>query len=87
MADSALHAEVRFGAQGRLVIPAPIRKILGFQTGNVLVARVENDHLVIEKPESVEQRIRARFRKSGGRSLSEELIAERREEARREAEP
>jgi hypothetical protein len=53
----------------------------------MLVARVENDHLVIEKPESVERRIRARFRKSEGRSLSEELIAERREEGRREAEP
>jgi len=53
----------------------------------MLVARVENDHLVIEKPESVERRVRARFRKAQGHSLSEELIAERREEARREAEP
>ena len=49
-----------------------------------LVARVEDDHLVIEKPESVERRIQSRFRKSRARSLADELLAERREEARRE---
>ena len=48
-----------------------------FSPGETLVARVEDDHLVIEKPESVERRIRARFRKSRERSLAEELIAER----------
>ena len=84
MAYSKLHADVRFGAQGRVVIPARIRKALGFQPGETLVARVEDKRLVIEKPESVERRIRARFRTSGGRSLAEELIAERREDARRE---
>ena len=84
MAHSKLHADVRFGAQGRMVVPAPIRRALGFQPGEALVARVEDDHLVIEKPESVERRIRARFRQSAGRSLAEELIAERREEARPE---
>ena len=82
MAYSRLHADVQFGAQGRVVVPAPIRKALGFQPGEILVARVEDDHLVIEKRESVERRIRARFRRSGGRSLADELIAERREEAR-----
>ena len=86
MAVSKLHADVQFGAQGRVVVPAPIRKALGFQPGETLVARVEDDHLVIEKPESVERRIRARFRKARGRSLAEELVAERREEVRRENE-
>ncbi|MCY4221117.1 MAG: AbrB/MazE/SpoVT family DNA-binding domain-containing protein [Thiotrichales bacterium] len=84
MAYSRLHAEVQFGAQGRVVVPSPIRKVLGFRPGDTLVARVEDDHLVIERPESVERRIRDRFRKSRGRSLAGELIAERREEARRE---
>ena len=87
MAFSRLHADVQIGAQGRVVVPAPIRKALGFQPGETLVARVEDDHLVIEKPESVERRIRARFRKAGERSLAEELIAERREEVQRENEP
>ena len=85
MAFSRLHADVQFGAQGRVVVPAPIRKALGFRPGDTLVARVEDDHLVIEKPESVERRIRARFRKFTGRSLADELVAERREEARRES--
>ena len=38
-----------------------------------------------EKPESVERRIRDRCRKSRGRSLADALVAERREEARRES--
>ena len=86
MAYSKMHADVQFGAQGRIVVPAPIRKALGFQPGETLVARVEDDHLVIEKPESVERRIRARFRGAAGRSLADELITERREEARRDIE-
>ena len=87
MADFPLHTEVRFGAQGRLVVPAPIRKALGFLPGDTLVARVEDDHLVVEKQDSVERRIRARFRKAKGSSLAGEFIAERREEARRETGP
>ena len=70
-----------------MVVPAEMRRVLGFLPGETLVARVEDDHLVIEKPESVERRIRARFRNSGSRSLADELIAERRGEARREDEP
>lgn len=84
MPGSAVHADVRLGPQGRLVVPAPIRKALGFRPGETLVARIEDGHLVIEKPEAVERRLHARFRKFEGRSLAEELIAERREEARRE---
>ena len=67
-----------------MVVPAPIRKALGFRPGETLVARAEDGHLVIEKPESVEHRIRARFREARERSLAKELIAERREEARRD---
>ena len=84
MSDHTVHADVRLGAQGRLVVPAPIRKALGFRPGETLVARVEDEQLVIEKPEAVERRLHEYFRKFEGRSLAEELIAERREEARRE---
>ena len=66
------------------MVPAPIRKALGFRPGEVLVARVEDEHLVIEKPEAVERRLHEYFRKLEGRSLAEELITERREEVRRE---
>ena len=37
------------------------------------------------KAESAERRLHAHFRKFQGRSLAEELIAERRDEARRDA--
>ena len=87
MPDSVIHADIRLGAQGRLVVPAPIRKALGFQPGEALVARIENGRLVIEKPESVERRLHSYFRKFEGRSLADELIAERREEVRQEGDP
>ena len=67
-----------------MAVPASIRKALGFRSGERLVARIEDEQLVIEKPESVERRIRARFRNAAGRSLTDELVAERREEVRRE---
>ena len=70
-----------------MAVPASIRKALGFRTDERLVARVEDEQLVIEKPVSVERRIRARFRNAAASSLAEELVAERREEVRREVEP
>lgn len=51
---------------------------------DALVARVEDGRLIIEKAEAVKRRVRARFDKLKGRSLAAELIAERRDEARRE---
>lgn len=84
MPHSTLQIEVELGAQGRLVVPAAIRKMLGFEPGETLLARVEEGRLIIEKAESVERRVRARFDKLKGRTLADELIAERREEARRE---
>lgn len=83
---TALQAEVQFGAQGRIVVPAALRKALGFRTGESLVARVVDGCLVIEKTDSVERRIHARFEKAKNQSLADELIAERRAEARRESE-
>ncbi|MDJ0861799.1 MAG: AbrB/MazE/SpoVT family DNA-binding domain-containing protein [Gammaproteobacteria bacterium] len=85
MAEPALQADVQLGAQGRLVVPAALRKALGFEAGEILLARVEDGRLVVEKAEAVERRIYERFEKVKGRSLADELIAERREEARREA--
>lgn len=79
-------SEVRIGPQGRLVIPAPIRKALGLRRGDVLTARVEDERLVLEKREHILARLKGRFAGiSSDTSLVEELIAERRSEARREA--
>lgn len=85
---SRASARIRVGQQGRVVIPAELRQALAIQPGDVLVARSEQDKLVLERPRAVLERIRERFRAAvpRGISLADELIAERREEARREAE-
>ncbi len=81
------HDEVQLGAQGRLVIPAKLRKALGLKPGDRLIARQEDDRLVLEKAGAVERRLRALFAHiPPDVSLADELIAERREEARRETE-
>lgn len=79
--------KVRVGPQGRIVIPAALREELGFGPGQELVARVEDGRLVLERREDVVRRLKGRFAHiPADRVLSEELIVERREEARLEAE-
>jgi AbrB family looped-hinge helix DNA binding protein len=74
--------EIRVGEQGCIVIPADIRRELWIDIGSTLVARVEDDKLVLEKPDAVLKRLQARFKKvPNGISLAEELICERRTEA------
>jgi AbrB family looped-hinge helix DNA binding protein len=78
-------AAVKLGKQGRLVVPAPLRQELGLEMGDELVARVEEGRLIFEPRATVVKRLRARFKDVKG-SLADELLAERREEAAREAE-
>lgn len=78
--------EVQLDPQGRLVIPAPLRRSLGFASGDHLIARTEEGRLILEKAETIKQRLKNRFAHlPPATSLAEELIAERREEAKREA--
>lgn len=73
------------GPQGRIVIPAQFRAALDICPGQILIARVEDGHLVLEKREQILARIRSWFAQvPGDVSLADELIAERREEARKE---
>ena len=74
-------ASVTLGAQGRVAIPAPIRKALDFLPGERLLVRVEGDHLIVEKTNAVERRVHARFRKAAGRSLADGLIEQRHRDA------
>jgi AbrB family looped-hinge helix DNA binding protein len=84
---ASLRAETHMGAQGRVVIPAELRRALDLKPGDRLIARQEGDRLVLERRDAAERRLLARFAKIPKEaSLVDELIAERREAARRECE-
>lgn len=78
---------VTIGPQGRLVIPASLRHELGFEPGAIVLLRPEGNSLRLEHQDAALGRLRARYANaSGGPSVVDELLAERREEARRETE-
>jgi AbrB family looped-hinge helix DNA binding protein len=72
---------------GRIVIPAAYRKAMGLKGGEVVTIRMDEDGLHIQSQAQAVKRAQAIVRKyvSADRSLSDELIAERRLEAKREA--
>jgi len=76
---SATNDTVVIGQQGRLVIPAGIRAALGLEAGAELEIRVDGDKLILQRPESAVVALR-RLGESipPGRSLVDELLAERR---------
>ncbi len=78
MSDSV----IQVNQQGRIVIPAPLRQHLGLQPGSKLVARLEGNRIVLEKPEEVFNQLRSTFNSSD--SLVDELIEERRAEVNHE---
>lgn len=49
--------EVQLGAQGRIVIPAFLRKTMNLNPGDRLIARVSDDGLLFERREHVEKRL------------------------------
>lgn len=77
---------VRLGHHGRLVIPAPYRKALGLEPGAELVLRVEGNELRLISRDAAIKRAQDIVRRyvPEGYSLVDELLAERRAEARRE---
>jgi len=79
--------DVTLGAQGRLVLPAALRKILNLAPGDGLVARAEGtDRIVLEKRSASLARLQQRFTGiRGGKDLATSLIADRRAEAQRDA--
>ena len=79
---------IRVYENGRVVIPAAFRKALGIATGGEVILRMEDDELRITTYQRRIERAQRRARKyvKPGISLVDELIAERREAAKRELE-
>jgi len=76
----------RVSEGGRVVIPADYRKALGLNPGDEVVLLLEEGGIRILTPREAARRAQAAVRSyiPVGRSLADELIAERRQEARRE---
>ena len=83
MARTAL--PVRLGPQGRLVVPAELRRELDLQEGAELTIRSDGRRLILEPRREVLRRLRRRFADAGDVSLADELAADRAEEVRRES--
>jgi AbrB family looped-hinge helix DNA binding protein len=85
---TGIHAKAPLSPNGRIVIPAAIRQEMGFAAGDTLLLDVEDGVLRIESYPARIRRIQREVAKyiKPGVLASDELIAERREEARREEE-
>jgi len=79
-------ARLRINENGRVVIPASFRKALGINPGDEVILRLEDDEIRLSTLKSRLERTRRHLRKyvKAGVSLADELIAERREAAKRE---
>jgi AbrB family looped-hinge helix DNA binding protein len=86
---NGLSADLVVNQQGRVTIPAQIRREAGIEAGTPLVVYVEDGRVVIETREQLGQRIRREIAESwsGEGSVVDELIADRRAEAAREDQP
>jgi AbrB family looped-hinge helix DNA binding protein len=78
----------KINENGRVVIPSTIRRQLGLTAGDTLLFSVEGDVLRVESHRARIRRVQESLRRliPPDRCLSDELIADRREEARREME-
>lgn len=83
-----IEAKARINENGRIVIPVEIRQKLGFKPGDTLYLTAKGENLQIESHRARIRHIQESLRRliPPDRLLSDELIAERREEARREME-
>ena len=78
---------VRISPGGRVVIPAEFRKALGVGIGDDMLIQLKGEELRLRSRQAAIKRVQAMVRKylpDESRSLADELIAERREEAARE---
>lgn len=83
-----IRVKSKLNDNGRLVIPAEIRQQMGLKPGDTLLLRLEGDVLILESQLARVRRVQESLGNliPADRVLSNELLADRREEARRETE-
>jgi AbrB family looped-hinge helix DNA binding protein len=81
-----IQARMKLNENGRVVIPATFRAALGVEAGDELVMELDDKELRISTMKHRIERAQKRVRSyvKPGTLLSDELIAERREAAKRE---
>jgi AbrB family looped-hinge helix DNA binding protein len=77
---------LRVNENGRVVLPAAFRKALNIRPGDQVLARLEDDEVRITTLKHRIEQAQGHVRQfvKPGRSLADELIAERREAAKHE---
>ncbi len=77
---------VKMGTNGRFVLPVEVRRALGVADGDTLVVRLVDDEVRLATPAAAVRRAQRAVRAylQEGRSLADELLAERRADAARE---
>lgn len=77
-----MDATVTLGQQGRIVLPDAVRRALGLAPGDRLHLRTERGRLVLQRPADAVAALKELGADLPDRSLVDELLAERRAEAR-----
>jgi AbrB family looped-hinge helix DNA binding protein len=81
-----LQVRARLNANGRVVIPAAVRKALDLRPGDELIMRIEDGELRLSTRRQALERARRMIRECipGDEDLTQSLIDDRRREAERE---
>lgn len=86
--NRTLKARVQIGSGGRVVVPAEMRSAMGVSEGDILLAWVADGELRLLSQEAAIRKAQSIVRRHvpEGVSLVDELISDRRDEAKRESE-
>lgn len=76
--------EATVGPEGRVLIPAEVRRAVGLEPGTRVVVAVEGEQVVLIPRDAIKRRLRQMFAGVEG-SMAEDLIAERQAEAAQDA--
>ena len=74
---------ITVGPKGQAVIPVEYRRALGIEAGDELIATLENDQVVLITRKALAKRLRGSLKANDGRNLTQELLEDRRSEAKR----